>query len=77
MPADKLGVMAKALTVAQRRAVTGSDPATGRLSARAEVCTALVAAGLAVPHSRGGHHSYYLNGEGLRLRAAWQRIRGE
>ncbi|WP_328917201.1 MULTISPECIES: hypothetical protein [unclassified Streptomyces] len=65
--------MAKALTAAQRRAVTGSDPATGRLSARAEVCAALVAAGLAVPHGRGGHHSHYLTGEGLRLRAALAR----
>ena len=31
---------------------------------------ALVAAGLAVPHGRGGHHAYYLSSEGLRLRAA-------
>lgn len=62
--------MAKALSAAQRRAVTGSDPATGRLSARADVCAALVSAGLAVPHGRGGHHSHYLTPEGLRQRAA-------
>jgi hypothetical protein len=60
--------MAKGLSAAQRRAVTGSDPATGRLSARPQVCTALVAAGLAVPHGRSGHH--YLTPEGLRVRAA-------
>lgn len=58
-----------ALTAAQRRAVTGSDPATGRLAARADVCAALVARGLAVPHGRAGHHSYYLSPQGLRLRA--------
>ncbi|WNI14568.1 hypothetical protein [Actinacidiphila sp. ITFR-21] len=61
--------MAKALSAAQRKAVTGSEPGTGRLSARPEVCTALVAAGLAVPHGRGGHHAYYLSSEGRRLRA--------
>jgi len=61
--------MAKPPSAAQRRAVAGSDPATGRLSARPDVCTALVAAGLAVPHGRGGHHSYYLTTDGLRLRA--------
>jgi hypothetical protein len=61
--------MAKALSAAQRRAVAGSEPATGRLSARPAVCTALVAAGLAAPHGRGGHHTYYLTTEGLRLRA--------
>ncbi|WP_329130013.1 hypothetical protein OG552_05295 [Streptomyces sp. NBC_01476] len=61
--------MAKALPAAQRRAVSGSDPATGRLSARPEVCSALTAAGLAVPHGRGGHHAYYLTAEGLRVRA--------
>jgi hypothetical protein len=49
--------------------VSGSDPATGRLSARADVLTALVAAGLAVPHGRGGHHSFYLTAEGRGLRA--------
>jgi hypothetical protein len=62
--------MAGALTAAQRKAVVGSDPATGRLSARADVCAALAAAGLAVPHGRSGHHSYYLSEEGLRQRAA-------
>lgn len=62
--------MAKALTAAQRRAVVGSEPATGRLSARADVCAALATAGLAVPHGRSGHHSYYLSAEGLRQRAA-------
>jgi hypothetical protein len=62
--------MAGALTAAQRKAVAGSDPATGRLSARADVCAALAAAGLAVPHGRSGHHSYYLSEEGLRQRAA-------
>jgi len=61
--------MAKPPSAAQRRAVTGSDPATGRLSARPDVCMALAAAGLAVPHGRGGHHAYYLTTEGLRLRA--------
>jgi hypothetical protein len=61
--------MSTALTAAQRRAVTGSDPATGRLAARADVCAALVARGLAVPHGRAGHHSYYLSPQGLRLRA--------
>lgn len=58
-----------ALTAAQRRAVAGSDPATGRLAARADVCAALVARGLAVPHGRAGHHSYYLSPQGLALRA--------
>jgi hypothetical protein len=58
-----------ALTAAQRRAVTGSDPATGRLAARGDVCAALVARGLAVPHGRAGHHSYYLSPQGLALRA--------
>ncbi|MFJ1585174.1 hypothetical protein ACIOC1_17885 [Streptomyces sp. NPDC088197] len=62
--------MAKALTPAQRKAVAGSDPSTGRLSARADVCAALVAAGLAVPHGRSGHPAYYLSQEGLRQRAA-------
>jgi hypothetical protein len=61
--------MTTALTAAQRRAVTGSDPATGRLTARADVCAALVARGLAVPHGRSGHHSHYLSPQGLRLRA--------
>ena len=61
--------MAKGLSTAQRRALTGSDPATGRLSARADVCAALAARGLAVPHGRSGHHSYYLSPDGLRLRA--------
>lgn len=63
------GASGRALTAAQRRAVTGSDPATGRLAARADVCAALAARGLAVPHGRAGHHSYYLSPEGLRLRA--------
>ncbi|MEW2517358.1 hypothetical protein [Actinacidiphila alni] len=62
--------MARTLTAAQRKAVTGSDPATGRLSARADVCAALAAAGLAVRHGRSGHHGYYLSEEGLRQRAA-------
>ncbi|WP_327292171.1 hypothetical protein [Streptomyces sp. NBC_01198] len=61
--------MSSALTAAQRRAVTGSDPATGRLAARTDVCAALVARGLAVPHGRAGHHGYYLSPQGLRLRA--------
>jgi hypothetical protein len=61
--------MSTALTAAQRRAVTGSDPATGRLAARADVCAALAARGLAVRHGRAGHHGYYLTPEGLRLRA--------
>ncbi|MYS21192.1 hypothetical protein GA0115240_12751, partial [Streptomyces sp. DvalAA-14] len=52
--------MAKALSAAQRGAVAESDPATGRLSARPAVCTALVALGLAAAHGRGGHHAYYL-----------------
>ena len=68
--------MSRPLSAAQRRAVTGSDPATGRLSARAEVCVALAAAGLAVPHGRGGHHSYYLTTEGLRLRAELEPVAG-
>ncbi|WP_225849630.1 hypothetical protein [Streptomyces sp. HPF1205] len=62
--------MGKGLTAAQRRAVAESDPATGRLSARPEVCVRLVAAGLAAPHGRGGHHAYYLTSEGLRLRSS-------
>ncbi|WP_031517550.1 hypothetical protein [Streptomyces sp. NRRL F-5123] len=57
------------LTAAQRRALTGSDPVTGRLAARADVCAALAAHGLAVRHGRSGHHGYYLTPEGLRLRA--------
>lgn len=61
--------MTPRLSPAQRKAVTGSDPATGRLKAGVRVCTALVAAGLAVPHGRGGHHSVYLTREGLLLRA--------
>lgn len=61
--------MGGVLTAAQRRAVTGSDPATGRLAARADVCGALAARGLAVRHGRAGHHTYYLSPEGLRLRA--------
>jgi hypothetical protein len=62
--------MGKSLSPAQRKAVTGSDPATGRLSARAEVCAALATAGLAVRHGRSGHQGYYLSPEGLRQRAA-------
>jgi len=61
--------MGKGLTTAQRKAVADSDTATGRLSARPEVCLRLVAAGLAAPHGRGGHHAYYLTPQGLRLRA--------
>ncbi|SEO31478.1 hypothetical protein [Actinacidiphila rubida] len=61
--------MGKGLGAAGRRAVTGSDPATGRVRASAAVCASLVAAGLAVPHGRGGHHSHYLTTEGRRLRA--------
>ncbi|MCL2732334.1 MAG: hypothetical protein FWE15_20210 [Actinomycetia bacterium] len=61
--------MGKGLGVAGRRAVSGADPATGRVTAPAAVCAALVAAGLAVPHGRGGHHSHYLTTEGRRLRA--------
>jgi hypothetical protein len=61
--------MAKGLSAAQRRAITGSDPATGRLSARADVCAGLAGRGLAVPHGRAGHHTFYLSPEGLRLRA--------
>ena len=60
--------MGKGLGAAGRRAVRGSDPATGRVQAPPAVCSALVAAGLAVPHGRGGHHSYYLTAEGRRLR---------
>jgi hypothetical protein len=59
--------MVKGLSAAQRRAVRGSDPSTGRVSARAQVCEALVAAGLAVRYGRGGHH--YLTPDGLRVRA--------
>lgn len=62
--------MTRRLSPAQRRAVGESDPATGRLSAAPRVCAALVAAGLAVPHGRGGHHSYYLTADGRRLRDA-------
>jgi hypothetical protein len=62
-------VVGKGLTVAQRRAVAGSDRATGRVSARADVCAALVGAGLAVRHGRAGHHGCYLTPEGLRVRA--------
>jgi hypothetical protein len=57
----------KGLTAAQRRAVTGSEPSTGRLTARPEVCAGLVAAGLAVRHGRVGQH--YLTPEGRRVRA--------
>ncbi|MBY8878785.1 hypothetical protein [Actinacidiphila acidipaludis] len=60
--------MGKGLGAAGRRAVCGSDPATGRVQAPPAVCAALVAAGLAVPHGRGGHHSYYLTTAGRRLR---------
>ncbi|MEE4542814.1 hypothetical protein V2S66_12640 [Streptomyces sp. V4-01] len=62
--------MTRRLSPAQRRAVGEADPATGRLSAAARVCSALAAAGLAVPHGRGGHHSYYLTADGRRLRDA-------
>ncbi|MFI1098625.1 hypothetical protein [Streptomyces sp. NPDC020917] len=61
--------MSKGLGVAGRRAVRGADPETGRVKAPPAVCAALVAAGLAVPHGRGGHHSHYLTTEGRRLRA--------
>lgn len=61
--------MGKGLSAAGRRAVAGSDPETGRVQAPPAVCSALVAAGLAVPHGRGGHHSHYLTTEGRRLRA--------
>lgn len=56
------------LSDAQRRAVTGSDPATGRLDTRESTCLALAAQGLAVRYGRVGDH--YLTPEGLRLRAA-------
>ncbi|WP_103887719.1 hypothetical protein [Actinacidiphila yanglinensis] len=59
--------MGKGLTAAQRRAVTGSDPSTGRVTARGEVCTGLAAAGLAVRHARSGQ--FYLTPEGRRVRA--------
>lgn len=59
--------MGKGLSAAQRKAVREADPATGRLGAGRAVCAALVAAGLAVPHGRGGRH--YLTAEGRRLRA--------
>jgi hypothetical protein len=68
--------MTRKLSPAQRRAVSGSDPSTGRLSADPRVCTALVAAGLAVPHGRGGHHSHYLTAEGRRLREELARAAG-
>jgi hypothetical protein len=60
--------MTRRLSPAQRRAVREADPQTGRLAAAAQVCSALVAAGLAVPHGRGGHHSHYLTADGRRLR---------
>lgn len=60
--------MGKGLSPAQRRALTESDRATGRLSARPQVCAALTTAGLATPYGRSGHH--YLTAEGLRVRAA-------
>ena len=60
--------MGRGLTAAQRRAVEGSEAGTGRVTARAEVCTALVAAGLAVRHGRAGHVGCYLTQEGLRVR---------
>ncbi|MFC4031987.1 hypothetical protein ACFO3J_10890 [Streptomyces polygonati] len=69
--------MTKALSAAQRGAVADAEPATGRLSARPAVCAALVAAGLAAPHGRGGHHSYYLTTEGRRLRAELAAASGE
>lgn len=61
--------MAKGLSVAQRKAVAGSDPSTGRVTARTEVCAGLVAAGLAVRHGRSGHQGCYLTPEGRRVRA--------
>lgn len=64
---DTVGGVSKGLTAAQRRAVTGSDPSTGRVAAGAVVCTGLVAAGLAVRHGRAGQH--YLTPEGRRVRA--------
>lgn len=67
VPRDTVGGVSKGLTAAQRRAVTGSDPSTGRVAAGAVVCTGLVAAGLAVRHGRAGQH--YLTPEGRRVRA--------
>jgi hypothetical protein len=53
--------------------VVESEPGTGRLAARPQVCAALVAAGVAVRHGRAGHHGFYLNREGLALRAELMR----
>jgi hypothetical protein len=55
-----------ALTAAQRRALLGSDPDTGRIGAREQTCAALVGMGLAVRYGRVGDH--YLTAEGRRLR---------
>ncbi len=45
-----------------------SEAATGRVSAREQVCAALVRAGFAVRHGRAGHQAVYLTQDGLRLR---------
>ena len=73
---SRVGGMGKGLGAAGRRAVRGSDPATGRLQAPPAVCATLVAAGLAVPHGRGGHHSYYLTTDGRRLRDELEQTAG-
>lgn len=56
------------LTPAQRRAVTGAEPSTGRLTARSSTCAALAAKGLAVRHGRSGHFSHYLSPHGRSVR---------
>jgi len=58
----------KGLSAAQRKAVAGAEPATGRVAAREDVCAALIAAGLAVRHGRAGHRGVYLTSEGRRVR---------
>lgn len=60
--------MTKGLSGAQRKAVEGAEAATGRVTARDEVCARLIAAGLAVRHGRAGHRGVYLTPEGRRLR---------
>ncbi len=60
--------MSKGLSGAQRKAVEGAEAATGRVTAREEVCARLIAAGLAVRHGRAGHRGVYLTPEGRRLR---------
>jgi hypothetical protein len=67
--AGTVGRVGNGLSVAQRKAVAGSEPSTGRVTARAEVCAGLVAAGLAVRHGRSGHQGFYLTPEGRRVRA--------